>query len=87
MSSNVAPKLCAELQKYTFEGKFDKALEVQDKLVKLHKIMFCETNPIPVKYACSLLGFGDGSLRLPLTEVSQENKEKIKQVLKELELI
>ncbi len=87
VSSNVAPKLCAELQKYSLEGKYDKALEIQDKLIKLHKIMFCEANPIPVKYACSLLGFGDGTLRLPLTEPSNENKEKIKNVLKELGLI
>ncbi len=87
VSSNVAPKLCAELQKYSLEGKYDKALEIQDKLIKLHKIMFCEANPIPVKYACSLLGFGNGTLRLPLTEPSNENKEKIKNVLKELGLI
>ena len=87
VSSNVAPKLCAELQNYTLEGKYDKAVEIQDKLTKLHKIMFCEANPIPVKYACSLLGFGDGTLRLPLTEPDEENKEKIKNVLKELNLI
>ena len=87
VSSNVAPKLCADLQKYSLEGKFDKAVEVQDKLIKLHQIMFCESNPIPVKYACSLLGFGDGSLRLPLTEADESNKEKIKNVIKELGLI
>ena len=49
--------------------------------------MFCEANPIPVKYACSLLGFGDGTIRLPLTEAEEKNKEKIKEVLKELNLI
>ncbi len=87
VSANIAPKLCSELQKYSLEGKIDKALEIQDKLIDLHKIMFCESNPIPVKYACSLLGFGDGSLRLPLTEASKENKEKIKDVIKKLNLI
>ena len=87
VSANIAPKLCSELQKYSLEGKIDKALEIQDKLIDLHKIMFCESNPIPVKYACSLLGFGDGSLRLPLTEASKENKEKIKNIIKKLNLI
>lgn len=87
VSSNIAPKLCAELQKYSLEGKFEKALEIQDRLIKLNQIMFCEANPIPVKYACSLLGFGDGTLRLPLTEPNDENKEKIKNVMNELGLI
>lgn len=87
VSSNVAPKLCSQLQKYTFDGKYDEALKVQDKLIKLHQVMFCEANPIPVKYAMSLLGFCDGSLRLPLTEADEKNKEKIKAVLKELSLI
>lgn len=87
VSSNIAPKLCSELQRYTLDGKFEKAVEIQDKLIKLHQIMFCESNPIPVKYACSLLGFGDGSLRLPLTEADDANKEKIKLVVRELGLI
>lgn len=87
VSGNIAPKLCSELQKATLSGDFAKALEYQDKLTKLHQIMFCETNPIPVKYACSLLGFGDGSVRLPLTEAEEGSKEKIKKVMKELELI
>lgn len=87
VSSNVAPKLCSELQKYSLEGKFEKAVEIQDRLIKLHQIMFCESNPIPVKYACSLLGFGDGSVRLPLTEAEEQSKEKIRKVMEELGLI
>jgi len=87
VSANIAPKLCADLQRYSLDGKYDKALELQDKLIKLHRVMFCESNPIPVKYGCSLLGFGDGSLRLPLTEASDENKLKIKAAMKELGLI
>jgi 4-hydroxy-tetrahydrodipicolinate synthase len=87
VSSNVAPKLCCELQKYSLSGKFDEALKIQDKLIKLHQVMFVEANPIPVKYACSLLGFGDGNLRLPLTEAENLTKEKIKAVLEELKLI
>ncbi len=87
VSANIAPNLCSELQRYSLDGKIDKALEIQDKLIDLHKVMFCEANPIPVKYACSLLGFGDGSLRLPLTEAEDKTKEKIMEVLKGLSLI
>ena len=87
VSSNVAPKLCAELQEYSLSGNITKAQEIQDKLIKLHQVMFCEANPIPVKYATSLLGYGDGSVRLPLTELEDNNKEKVKEVLQELKLI
>lgn len=87
VSSNVAPKLCAELQEYSLSGNITKVQEIQDKLIKLHQVMFCEANPIPVKYATSLLGYGDGSIRLPLTELEDNNKEKVKEVLQELKLI
>ncbi|MDR3289784.1 MAG: 4-hydroxy-tetrahydrodipicolinate synthase [Rickettsiales bacterium] len=87
VSSNVAPKLCADLQEATFKGEYEKAVKIQDKLIKLHKVMFVESNPIPVKYACSLLGYGDGSVRLPLTESDEDTKKKIEEVLKELKLI
>jgi 4-hydroxy-tetrahydrodipicolinate synthase len=87
VSSNVTPKLCSELQKYSADGKYDKALEIQDKLIGLHQIMFIETNPIPVKYACSRLGYGNGNVRLPLTDATDDTKGKIDVVLKELQLI
>jgi 4-hydroxy-tetrahydrodipicolinate synthase len=87
VSSNVAPKLCSDLQKYSFEGKYNEALNIQDKLIRLHQVMFTEANPIPVKYACGKLGYGDGGVRLPLTEATDDTKEKIDEVLKELRLI
>ena len=87
VASNVAPFLCSEVQKKTFDNDYVGAVKVQDKLVHLNKIMFCESNPIPVKYAMSLLGYGDGSLRLPLIEAEEENKNKIKSVMLELELL
>ncbi|MDR0423702.1 MAG: 4-hydroxy-tetrahydrodipicolinate synthase [Rickettsiales bacterium] len=87
VSSNVAPKLCSELQKATLNGDYKKALELQDKLIDLHKIMFVEANPIPAKYATSLLGYGDGSVRLPLTEANEDTKEKIRDAMKSLGII
>jgi len=87
VTANIAPKLCSELQKYTAEGKYSEAVKIQDMLTELHQVMFCESNPIPVKYACSLLGFGDGSIRLPLTEAEEKSKEKIKNIMRKLKLI
>ena len=56
VTSNIAPKMISDLQNATAKGDYKLALEIQDKLTDLHMAMFCQTNPIPVKYAISLLG-------------------------------
>ncbi len=86
VSANVAPKLCAALQEATFAGDYVKARQIQDRLTPLHDVMFTESNPIPVKYAVSRLGYGSSEIRLPLTEASNDTKACIDTVLKELEL-
>ena len=86
VSSNIAPKLCAEIQNLTLEGKYAEALKIHDKLVGLHDVMFIETSPAPVKYAASLIGKCEPDLRLPLVQPSEESKNKIKKVLKELNI-
>jgi len=86
VSANVAPKLCAQLQEATFAGDYVKARAIQDKLTPLHQAMFVESNPIPVKYAASLLGFCTQEVRLPLTEATAQTKERVGAALKELEL-
>src|SRR5271168_28861 len=57
VTANVAPRLCAEFQDACLKGAFDRARELQDKLMPLHDAMFCEPSPAPVKYAVSLLGY------------------------------
>lgn len=69
--SNIFPQLAVELQKATEEMNFTKAIEIQSKLATMNKLLYLESNPIPIKYACSLLGYGDGSLKLPLTTLSE----------------
>ena len=81
VTANIAPKLCSDLQKATQIGDYKKAVIIQDQLTNLHLAMFCETNPIPVKYAASLIGFGNGEVRLPLTAPSEANKERIKKTV------
>lgn len=87
VSSNIAPKACAEIQAATLAGDFIKANYLNDKLVALHNVMFCETSPGPVKYAASLMGKCSAELRLPLVGLSEGNKSQVAEVLKSLSLI
>src|ERR1700748_609338 len=56
VTSNVAPRLCAEFQEFCLKGDYRAALGLQDKLMPLHTALFLETNPAPAKYALSVLG-------------------------------
>lgn len=85
--SNIAPKLCSELQKSTEKNDFATAVQIQGRLAKLNKLLFVESNPIPVKYACSLLGYGDGELRLPLVKLDKQYQDIIKNEIKTLDLL
>jgi len=87
VTSNIAPRLCAELQNLTLKGEFTKALAIQDKLASLHVAMFCETSPGPVKWAASLMGLCQPDLRLPLVEISDAAKEKVQDAMKKAGLL
>src|SRR2546423_9631780 len=56
VTSNVAPRLCAEFQDACLKGHYSAALKLHDKLMPLHAALFVETNPAPAKYALSVLG-------------------------------
>jgi len=87
VASNVAPRLCAEFQNACMAGDFKKALALQDRLMPLHEVLFIETNPAPVKYAVSRLGFGTADMRLPMVPVSEASRRAIDAVLLRLDLI
>jgi 4-hydroxy-tetrahydrodipicolinate synthase len=87
VTANIAPQLCSDLQKATQNGDYKKAVEIQDQLTNLNAAMFCETNPIPVKYAASLMGLCEMELRLPLTEPSELAKARIANEMKKLNII
>ena len=78
VSSNVAPKACAEVQNLTLAGKWKEALAAHEKLVPLHDSMFCETSPAPVKYAASLIGKSSMDVRLPLVPATDAAQAKVK---------
>ncbi len=66
VTSNVAPKLCADFQNACAAGDYAKALTYQDRLMALHDGLFCEASPAPTKYAASLLGLCEPEVRLPI---------------------
>ncbi|HEU5046312.1 MAG TPA: 4-hydroxy-tetrahydrodipicolinate synthase [Rickettsiales bacterium] len=82
VSSNIAPRLCAQVQELTLNGDFTGAYAIHEKLVALHEAMFLETSPAPVKYAASLLGKCQPDLRLPLVPVAEATKERVKIAMK-----
>jgi 4-hydroxy-tetrahydrodipicolinate synthase len=78
VTANVAPKLCAEFQEATGEGRWDAAMELQDRLYPLHAALFTDASPGPAKYALSRVRAGFPSeLRLPLTEPSEASRKAI----------
>jgi 4-hydroxy-tetrahydrodipicolinate synthase len=70
VTSNVAPRLCADMQTACLSGDFRKALEIQDRLTPLHTAMFVEPNPCCPKYALSRLGRMAPDVRLPMVPAS-----------------
>ena len=85
--ANIAPKEVAEVVRLMAKGKIKEAEAKQEKLMPLIKAVFLETNPIPVKTACGLMGLCSPKTRLPLCEMEPENLEKLKGVLKQFHLI
>ncbi len=82
VTANIAPRLCAEFQAATLAGDYTKALELQDVLMPLHRAMFVETSPGPVKYAASLLGHGSPFARLPMVEIADSSKRAVEQTMR-----
>src|SRR5690348_920695 len=81
VTSNVAPRLCAEFQNACLRGDFSAALGVQDKLMPLHTNLFIETNPAPAKYALSLLGKCAETVRLPMVPLAKKSKVAVRDAM------
>lgn len=85
--ANVLPKETHEMCELYLNGKTKEALDLQLKYLNLANSLFIETNPIPVKTAMNLMGFECGELRLPLCDMEEVNLSKLKDVLKENNLL
>jgi 4-hydroxy-tetrahydrodipicolinate synthase len=81
VTSNVAPRLCAEFQHACLKGDYRTALVLQDKLMPLHTALFIETNPAPAKYALSVLGKCDETVRLPLVRLADATKSAVRSAM------
>ena len=83
-TGNVAPAEMTELTRAARDGDMVKARALHYQLLPLFDVLFCETNPIPLKAALALMGLIDGEIRLPLTPLTEPNRERLQLVLKEL---
>ena len=85
--SNIMPKATSEMCHKFFAGDVAGSAEMQLNLLNLINALFCEVNPIPVKAAVSAMGYGENSLRLPLTPMEAQNEAKLLALMKEQNLI
>lgn len=79
--SNVAPRQTHDICAKYFAGDVEGSLQLQLDAMELYEALFCEVNPIPVKKALNLMGMEAGTLRLPLTEMEEDNTEKLKKAM------
>lgn len=78
VTSNVAPRLTAEMHKAWREGDVKHAMKVNERLMPVNDALFCETSPGPVKYAVSLLGRASDALRLPMAPIAEASRQKVR---------
>ncbi|NIR25441.1 MAG: 4-hydroxy-tetrahydrodipicolinate synthase [Gammaproteobacteria bacterium] len=83
VTANVAPHAMHEMCAAALKGDFDQAETINNKLMPLHKNLFVEANPIPVKWALYEMGLIPGGIRLPLTMLSEQYHEQVRQAMKQ----
>jgi 4-hydroxy-tetrahydrodipicolinate synthase len=87
VTSNIAPRLCSEMQESCLKGDYAVALGVQDRLMPLHTAIFIETNPSPTKFALSVLGRMTDDVRLPMLPVTDGTKRAVRSAMTHAGLI
>ena len=90
VTANVAPKLCSDMQRFSksnTDNELKEAERIDSLLQPLHKSLFIESNPSPVKYAAKLLGLCDDAVRLPLVKIMDQTKSEVKKSLVSAKLL
>lgn len=87
VTANIAPEQMAQLCDLALQGKAEEAKAMNDALMTLHNAMFLESNPIPVKWALHEMGLISPAIRLPLTQLSEQFREPLRQALGQWDLI
>jgi 4-hydroxy-tetrahydrodipicolinate synthase len=83
VTANVAPRLMADMCRAAAEGDREKAMQIDSRLAALHKTLFIETNPIPVKWAVSQMGLIPDGIRLPMTPLLPAHHEAVRAALRQ----
>ncbi len=83
VTANVAPRLMHEMCAAAFEGNLSRAREINNRLMGLHKNLFIEANPIPVKWALAQLGLIDEGIRLPLTPLAAQYHGRVREAMRQ----
>ena len=81
VTANVVPAKMAGMCRLALEGKAEEARAADAEIADLHRLLFIESNPIPVKWAVSQMGFGDLNLRLPMTVLAEQHQQPLRQAL------
>jgi len=81
VTANIAPRLCGDMHDAWKKRDLDKVFEIQDRLMPLHKALFVETSPGPVKYGAELLGQSSAKMRLPLVECTEATKKQVREAM------
>lgn len=87
VTANIAPEPCAQLHAAWMAGDMQTVEQINGRLLPVHDAMFCESSPGPVKYAAQLMGLCGSELRLPLVEISESSKAKVKNALEGADLL
>ncbi len=87
VTANVVPSLMAKLCDAAFDGEKNACLAIHEQLMPLHRLMFIEPNPIPVKWALHRMGLMNDEIRLPLMRLSPEYRQALEHELDQLQLI
>ena len=88
VTANLLPNLKSQLVKHVFDGNFDAARKLNEDLYEINNVLFCESNPIPIKAAMYLAGLLDTlEYRLPLTSPSKETMKRLEKTLEKYEVI
>ena len=87
VTSNIAPRLCAQMQDAWHLGAYEDVFRVRDILTPLHQAMFIETNPAPVKFGASLLGKCEADVRLPLAPLKLKSKARVEEAMRDAGLL
>ena len=87
VTANVAPQLMHDMCAAALNNAVESATELQNKLMPLHKQLFVESNPIPVKWALHEMGMITEGIRLPLTVLASQYHEKLRIAMQQTELV